>query len=319
MKKTILYTAVVGSILSASAVHAAPSFDANFELNTDAVDTATGNTTYKQDGRIELNVNGKHTSGDNFFAGKGSLLIKTTGKAEVDDAYIQFGNSNWDLQAGRFEGVNLFPKGKDTLVENVGGVEVYEANLVRGRAGDNAGQFALHFNASEGVKFELDTIYGSVDGDDTKAISGIRPSITFAAGGASITAGYESVNYDQTATTKVKKTGYAIAANFAVASANVNLAAAFGKNDETDDKVTSVTANMTYGNFGVGVITSTNDKKAVGNDPSLLTTYIAYTVPVLDIENATVTFAGSYSTADDVAAGANDKTTAARVRFNYGF
>ncbi len=77
------------------------------------------------------------------------------------------GNSAWDLQAGRFEGVNLFPKGKDTVIENVGGVDVYEANLVRGRADDNAGQFALHFNASESVKFELDTIYGSVDGDDS--------------------------------------------------------------------------------------------------------------------------------------------------------
>lgn len=318
MKKTILATAIVSSILSVSAAHAAPAFDGNFELNTDAISKSVGDSTYKQDGRVELNVNGKHTSGDNFFAGKGTLLIKTTGKAEVDDAFIQFGNSAWDLQAGRFEGVNLFPKGKDTMVENVGGVDVYEANLVRGRADDNAGQFALHFNASESVKFELDTIYGSVDGDDAKAISGIRPSVTFAAGGASITAGFESVNYDQTATTKVKKTGYAIAANFDVAAANVNLAAAFGKDDETDNKVTSVTANMTYGNFGLGVISSTNDKK-VGDDPSLLTTYVAYTMPVMDIENATVTFAGSYSKASNLAAGANDKVTAARVRFNYGF
>ncbi|WP_421847702.1 hypothetical protein [Marinomonas sp.] len=151
-----------------------------------------------------------------------------------------------------------------------------------------------------------------------KAISGFRPSVTFAAGSASITAGFESVNYDQTATTKVKQTGYALAANFDVAAANVNLAAAFKKDDETDYKVTSVTANMTYGNFGLGVISSTNDKKT-GDDPSLLTTYVAYTMPVMDIENATVTFAGSYSKAKNLAAGDNDKVTAARVRFNYGF
>jgi len=318
MKKSIIYTAIISSILSVNAAHSAPSFNANFELNTDAISKAEGGSIYRQDGRVELNAYSKHTSGENFFAGKGTLLMKTDGTAAVDDAYFQLGNTSWSLQAGRFEGANLFPKGKDTLVENVGGVAVYEANLVRGRAGDNAGQFALHFNASESLKFELDTIYGSVDGDDAKAISGIRPSVTFTTDGTSITAGYESVNYDQTATTQVKKSGYAISANFDLASANVNLAAAFGKDDEEDKKVTSFTANMTYGDFGLGVIGSNVDNKT-GDDPSLLTTYLAYTMPVLDIENATVTLAGSYSTADKVAAGENDKITAARVRFNYNF
>lgn len=318
MKKSILATAVVSSILSVSAAHAAPSFDADFELNTNAISKSVGDSTYSQDGRVALNVSGKHTSGDNFFAGKGTVLIKTDGTTSVDDAFIQLGNSTWDLQAGRFEGVNLFPKGKDTIVENVADVDVYEANLVRGRADGDAGQFAFHYSVSDSVKFELDTIYGTVDGDDTKALSGFRPSVTFAAGGATITAGFESLSYDQNSTTTVKKSGYAIAANFDVAAANVNLAAAFGKDDETDAKVTSVTANMTYGNFGLGVIASSVDNSS-GDDPSLLTTYVAYTMPVLDIENATVTFAGSYSTADKVASGANDQTTAARVRFNYGF
>jgi hypothetical protein len=299
-------------------------------LNTDTVSKSVGDSVYRQDGRVELNAYSKHTSGDNFFAGKGTLLIKTSGSAGVDDAFIQFGNSSWDVQAGRFEGVNLFPKGKDTLVENVSGVNVYEGNYARGRVGDdNAGQIALHFKASENVKFEIGTIYGdqaysdadgdSITGDHTTAISGLRPVIIFNTGAATITAGYESVSFKEDTTgDSVKKSGYAIAANFDVAAANVNLAAAFSKDDETDDKVTSITANMTYGNFGLGIISSTNDKKT-GDDPSLLTTYIAYTMPVLDIENATVTFAGSYSAADKVASGDNDKTTAARVRFNYGF
>lgn len=321
MKKTILHTAIVGSLLSISAVQAAPSFDGNFELNTDAISKAEGDSIYKQDGRLELNVTGKHTMGDNFFAGKGSLLIKTTGEATVDDAYIKFGNSTWDLQAGRFEAVNLFPKGKDTVVENVAAVDVYEANMTRGREGDDTGQFALHFNASESVKFELAALYGDPNiGETTEdkatAISGVRPSVTFAAGAATITAGFESVKYDLAAGGEVKKSGYALVANFDVAAANVNLAAAFGKDDATDEKVTSITANMTYGNFGLGVIASSVDDGA--NDPSLLTAYVAYTMPVLDIENATVTLAGSHSTAKDVGT-ANDKVTAARVRFNYGF
>ncbi|NLU97613.1 hypothetical protein B6N13_05790 [Marinomonas sp. UCMA 3892] len=335
MKKTILATAIVSSILSVSAAHAAPIFDANFELNTDAVDTETGDTTYDQNGRVELNAYSKHTAGDNFFAGKGTVLLNTDGEATVDDAFIQLGNSTWDFQLGRFEAINLFPLAKDTLIVHVSDDYVYQANKVRGRIGDGGGQIAFHYNASEKLKFEIDTLYGdgstkaddtSPYGDNTTAISGIRPSVTFITDAATISVGYESVKYDTltgpanapTATGKVDLSGYAVTANFDVADANVNVSAAFSKDDVTDKKISSFVANMVYGNFGLGVIGSNVDNKT-GNDPSMLTTYIAYTVPLLDIENATVTFAGSYSTADDVAAGANDKTTAARVRFNYGF
>jgi len=333
MKKTILATAIVSSILSVSAVQAAPVFDANFELNTDAVDKATGDTTYDQDGRVELNAYSKHTSGENFFAGKGSALLTTDGTAKVDDAFIQFGNNTWDLQLGRFEAINLFPLAKDTLIVHAIDGGVYEANKVRGRVGDGGGQIAFRYNASEMVKFEVDTLYGDGQadkndagqaGDKTTAIAGIRPSVTFVTDTATISAGFESVKYDTTngatpvpVTDKVDLTGYAVTANFDVGAANVNLAAAHSKDDISDEKITSFIANMVYGNFGLGVIASSVDDGAT--DPSLVTTYIAYTVPVLDIENATVTFAGSYSTADDVAAGDNDKTTAARVRFNYGF
>ena len=173
MKKTILTTAILSSILSVSAAHAAPVFDANFELNNDAVDTAKGDTTYDQDGRIELNAYSKHTAGDNFFAGKGSLLIRTDGDAKVDDAFIQFGNSTWDLQLGRFEAINLFPLAKDTLIVHANDDYVYEANKVRGRIGDGGGQIAFHYNASEKLKFEVDTLYGDGDAkaDDTSPLS----------------------------------------------------------------------------------------------------------------------------------------------------
>lgn len=326
MKKTILATAIVSSILSVSTAHAAPIFDANFELNTDAVDTETGDTTYDQNGRVELNAYSKHTAGDNFFAGKGTVLLNTDGEATVDDAFIQLGNSTWDFQLGRFEAINLFPLAKDTLIQHVSDDYVYQANKVRGRIGDGGGQIAFHYNANDALKFEVDTLYSdgdgdgtsTGDGDKTKAISGVRPSVTFVTSAATITAGFESVKYDEVGGTNVDLTGYAVTANFDVADANVNVSAAFSKDDVTDKKISSFVANMVYGNFGLGVIGSNVDNKT-GNDPSMLTTYIAYTVPLLDIENATVTFAGSYSTADDVAAGANDKTTAARVRFNYGF
>ncbi|ETI59906.1 carbohydrate porin [Marinomonas profundimaris] len=320
MKKSILYTAIVGSLLSVNAAHAAPSFDADFELNTDTFSEAEGDTTYEQRGRVAINAYSKHTSGDNFVAGKGTVLLTTGGKAVVDDAYIQLGNSAWDVQLGRFEGVNLFPLGKDTMVAHVKDVSVYQANKVRGRAGDDGGQIALHFNATENVKFEIDTIFGDDDtaGDDTAAISGIRPSVTVVTDTATFTAGFESVKYDLTAGGDVSQSGYALTANFDVSDANVNVSAAFMTDDNTDQKVSSLAANMTYGNFGLGIIGSNVDNKT-GDDPSLVTTYVAYTMPVLDIDNASVTLAASYSTADNVAANANDATTAARVRFNYNF
>ena len=319
MKKTILYTAIVSGLLSAGAIHAAPSFNADFELDTTTVSKSVGDSTYTQSGRVALNVTGEHTAGDNFVSGKGTALLRIDGRTGVDDAFIKLGNSVWDLQAGRFEAANLFPLGKDVVVEHAGGVDVYNAGKARGRAGSGgSGQIALHVNASENVKFELGTIYGDTDGDDTTAISGVRPVVTIMTDSVTYTAGFESISYDKTATEKVDMSGYGLAANFNVGAANVNLAAASSKDDETDKKVTSLTANMTYGNFGLGLISSSVDNKT-GDDPSLLTTYVAYSMPLLDIENATVTFAASHSTADKVAATTNDKTTAARVRFNYNF
>ncbi|RBO82347.1 carbohydrate porin [Marinomonas aquiplantarum] len=321
MKKSTLYTAVFSSLLSVGAI-AAPSFDANFEINTDVIDKEIGDTTYLQTGRVELNTHGKHTSGDNFVEGKGTIELKVNGTSGIADAYLKIGNSDIDVQLGRFEATNLFPKGKDVVVENAGGVTVYEANKARGRTSDNGGQIALHLNASDAVTFELATIYGAGDadnatGDNTTSIAGIRPVVTFKAGAATITAGYESLDYELTNGSNVSQSGFALAANFDVSGANVNLAVTQMEDDNTDEEVSSMTANMTYNNFGLGIITSNVDDGA--NDPSVTTLYTAYTMPVFDIDNASMTLAASYSTADDVATGVNDKVLATRLRFNYTF
>ncbi|TYL46580.1 carbohydrate porin [Marinomonas sp. IMCC 4694] len=295
--------------------------NADFELNTDTFSQAVGDSTYDQGGRVAVNASSTHTSGDNFVTAKGTVLLTTDGTTGVDDAYIQMGNSTVSVQAGRFEGVNLFPLGKDTMVSHAGDVTVYNAGDVRGRAGSKGGQFALHVNASDSVKFEVDTIFGDADskaGAHTSAVSGIRPSVSFTTDMATFTVGYESVKYDLTGGGDVNKSGFGATVNFNVGDANINLAATSGKDDNTDQKVSSLAANMTYGNFGLGVISSSEDN-TTGSDPSVMTTYVAYTMPLLDIDNASVTLAGSYSTADDVAVGTNDKTTAARVRFNYSF
>jgi len=336
MKKTTLCTAIVSSLLSAGVVHAAPTFDANFELNTDATDQNVGDTTFDQNGRVELNVYGKHTSGDNYIVGKASPLLNTDGETTVDDAYLQIGNSTWDVQLGRFEATNLFPKGKDTLIVHAIDDSVYEANLARGRVGDDGGQIALHFNASESLKFEIGTVYGDDDkatpdpdssdarvtlpgGDNKTAFSAIRPLAVLKTSAGTFTAGLESVKYDKTSGSDVDRIGYALTANFDISGASVNVSASHLKDKNSDQKITTFGTNMTYGNFGLGLIASDVDNAGSAADPSVMTTYIAYSVPVFDIENAKVTFAGSYSKADDVAVGTNDKTLATRVRINYDF
>ncbi len=132
--------------LGVSQANAEFGIGANIELDTDVIDSKASDTTYEQGGRIKVNVTGKKELNGYFVEGKGSGLLKKDGSAATDDMWIKFGNATWDLQAGRFEAINLFPLGKDTVVSHAGdagGAVVYAANKVRGRAGDNGGQFAL--------------------------------------------------------------------------------------------------------------------------------------------------------------------------------
>jgi hypothetical protein len=310
-----------------NSAYASPSFDADFEINTDiknqsgSNDSSVNGTTYDQNGRVALNIASEHTSGDNFIKSKGTLLVSTDGSTGIDDAFIQLGNDSFDAQFGRFEAINLFPLGKDTIVEHAGGVTVYQGNKVRGRAGDDGGQIALNIKSSDALSFQLATIYGDDDanGDDNTAFSGIRPTVTYATDGMSISAGFEQIKYDGTSSTNdVSQSGFSITANFDVGGANINLSAAKMEDDESKQEVMSWAANMTSGDFGVGIISS-NEDNATGDDPSVLTTYAAYTMPLLDIDAASMTLAASYSKADKVAATTNDETIATRLRFNYAF
>ncbi|MRI31671.1 hypothetical protein EOPP23_01510 [Endozoicomonas sp. OPT23] len=330
-KKTLL----AGSIALAlsSSVFADLSLDASLELNTDMVDTSLESAEYKQSGFVELGATARREMNDYFIAAKGAFRIKTSDSMEVRDAYIQLGNSAWDVQAGRFEAVNLFPLGKDTMVEHAGGseVSVYEANNVRGRLGKNdSGQVALHVNATENLKFELATAFGDFEGGDDvdkQAFTGVRPALMWSSDVVNLTLGYEQVKYDKETTTngvatkgKVNKNGFGANANFNVSGAGVNLSLAQSKDKESKDKVNSYAINVTYGDFGAGYIHSKTDfDAAASKDTKVGTTYAAYTMPLLGIEGASATVAGSYSTASDVTEAVSDKTTALRLRLNYTF
>ncbi|EXJ09984.1 MULTISPECIES: carbohydrate porin [Nitrincola] len=290
--------------------------DANIELDTDAVKASSSKSSYDQGGRLEVNFMAEHRMGDHFVRGKGTGLLKTDGKTATDDMWLMFGSDQWDIQAGRFEAVNLFPLGKDTVIMHAGdgSARVYEANLVRGRVSDG-GQFAFHANPSDQIRFELATAYGQ--GDKSRAFTGVRPSVTFVGQGFTLTAGYEHQKFDDAQTTH-KANGVGVTAGFTLGDAQVNLSAAHlrDRSQPSTVKVNSYGANLTLGGFGAGIIHSTTALSQAA-DPDVTTAYAAYTLPLFDIQNASVTFAGSTSRADNVA---SDKTVhALRLRFNYTF
>jgi hypothetical protein len=322
-------TALVSSLslaaLFSCSVNAAdlnPTFsvDANIEINTDAIDTAVGSTEYSQGGRVEANLRGEIQREQYFVRGKGTLILAKDSDTHTDDMWVQFGDDRWDLQFGRFEAIDLFPKGKDTLVVHAGGgvAQVYEANIVRGRAGTDGGQIALHLKGDSGFGFEVNTLFGddNDDGTDENAVSGVRPVITYMGDGFSAKLGYEYQNVDLSSGGEIEKQGVGASVGFDLGEALVNLNAAWLDNETDDEEVRTYGANLIYGRFGAGLVYSETDLSS-GADPDVTTAYAAYTVPLLDIDNASVTFAVSGSSADNV--GTDDNATGVRMRINYTF
>jgi hypothetical protein len=301
-----------------AAADSALAVGADIELDTNISTTANTDNAFSQGGRVAVNVSGEHKMGDNFVSGKGTVLALKNGGTAVDDAWVKFGNSSWDLQAGRFEAANLFPLGKDTVVVEAGGVSSYQANKTRGRVGDNAGQFALHVNG-DAVSFELASIWGDevAAGNDENAFSGIRPSVTFNGGSFSITAGADIISSDNAAgATITDYSGFGITAGFTAGGAAINVNVASGSDDLTSTDTTSIGANATMGGFGIGLIQTTVDNGGAA-DPSLTQVYAAYTHSLFDIDRASITYALATASSSD--AGADDSATAARMRINYAF
>ena len=81
-----------------------------------------------------------------FVAARASLLLKKDGGTGTDDMWVQFGNAGMDVKLGRFEAMDLFPLGKDVLVEGTG-YGGYHANKLRGRFGKDTVHIAPAFNA----------------------------------------------------------------------------------------------------------------------------------------------------------------------------
>ena len=87
---------------------------ANIEFDNTYRDHSRG---LSQSGRVELNAIGK-VSANYFVAGKASFLALKSGDTKVDDMWVQLGSQTADIKLGRFEATDLFPLGRDTIVEH---------------------------------------------------------------------------------------------------------------------------------------------------------------------------------------------------------
>ncbi len=269
-------------------------------------------------GRIKLNAVGEIKGEDYFIKGVAQPMVPFKGSSMLyDDVYFQMGRDKWDAQIGRFEAINLFPLGKDTLITHAGAGEakVYEANKVRGRK-DDVLHVALHSTPSDKLKLELGLMGNKADSD---SFTGIRPAVEYKVGNTLLHAGFENVVDKATDGTKLTQSGAAIGAGFKLGSADVNASISKLSEEATGKAnvdVTSIGLNMQRGRVGGGLINSTTDNGSA-TKPKVNTVYATYTVPLFGSKDASVTFAANASRADNVAK--DESLNAVRVRFNYAF
>lgn len=302
MQSHFRLAAVAAALVAAGAAHAGVTFDANIENDTTfkGKQGATQSDT-SNGGRIELNAKAELVkSGDNFVNAKASLIIPTssTDKVGVDDAWIQFGNSMADLKVGRQEAADLFPMGKDVVVEAAASGYGYRANALRGRRGDGQLHAVAGLNAAPGLRLELGLV---TEKSATPALAfGVRPTVVYTTGALSLRAGVESYEVSgQSLSGAGVSVGYAISSS---ASLNVN----YGKNSDLDS--TSVGLNAVFGDAGLGMV---QDKTGANK---ATTYYAAYTFPLLGVKGASITPALSTSKATGV-----ENLSAFKVRLNYAF
>ncbi|MFM2074209.1 MAG: hypothetical protein RJB34_514 [Pseudomonadota bacterium] len=292
----------LAAALIASSALADVSFDANIETNT----TKVSKKKLDSGGRVEINANAALVkNGDNYVNAKGTLEVPLTGdKMGIADAWIQLGNKTLDLKYGRFEATDLFPLGKDTVLQTAStAISGYRANTLRGRFTSGQAHAAVGVNAAEGLRFELGIVTEQDASTSPATNSGVRPVVTYSAGALTLRLGMESIT--SSAAGAKRQTGSAISVGYAINSStslNVNVA----NNSDTDASSTGL--NMTAGDFGAGYVQDKNGKAKQN------TLYAAYSFPLLGIKGANITPAISHSKADGV-----KNVNAVRVRMNYAF
>ncbi len=296
--------AAVAALCAASAAQAQMTLDANMELDTTFQNKVEAPATNARDsdlnlgGRVEFNVGGKATSGDAFVAARASLLLKKDGTSGVDDMWVQAGNSGADVKLGRFEAMDLFPVGKDTVVEYAG-YTPYQANKLRGRMGSNVFHGALGLNAAPGLRIELGLVSTKVAGQN----KGVRTGVMYNAGDLTLRAGVESVKAVGAASSE---SGVGLSLGYKL-NANTNVNLNYAKKE--DDKTFGV--NATMGAAGIGLVSG----KGATAAQKATTVYAAYTLSLMGVKGASITPAVSFAKGGT----GTDNQTAVRVRINYAF
>lgn len=302
------------ALVATSQATAAVGFDANIEVDSTWKSSRDQPTAIKSDtsagGRVEINANAALAKSDDYFANaKGTLILPLAGdKVTIDDAWIQFGNKVADVKLGRMEAVDLFPLGKDTIVETVGIASGYRANLLRGRVTDGRLHGILGFNGGSDLRLELGVVTKK---NDTTTSYGLRPTVSYNLGPVALRAGFESFKTPTSTagTSTTSASGFGLSAGYSFAG-DSNLNANYAKSSKLDSD--SIGLNAIFGGLGVGVVRdSTGDAKQN-------TAYAAYTMPLFGIKGATITPAISHSTGSSPNQKI-DSLTAARLRFNYAF
>lgn len=302
MQTQIRLVAVAAAMLSVSAAQAAVTFDANLEhdvLFKGKQGTTSGATS--NGGRVELNANAALVkSGDNFVNAKASLIVPTGSgdSVGIDDAWLQFGNSAADLKIGRHEAADLFPLGKDVVVEAAAGGYGYRTNALRGRFKSGQLHAVAGLNAAPGLRIELGVVTEK-SGSTTDAY-GLRPTLVYTAGELTVRAGVESYKKNS-----VSYSGTGVSVGYALSgSASIN--ANYSKN--SDLNASSVGLNAVFGDAGLGMV---QDKTGANK---ATTYYAAYSFPLLGVKGASITPAISTGKATGVA-----NVSAFKVRLNYAF
>ena len=302
MQSHFRLVAVAAALAAAGAAQAAVTFDANLEhdvTHKSSQGATKGGTS--NGGRVELNAKAELAkSGDNFVNAKATLTVPTGGgdNVGIDDAWIQFGNSSVDLMLDRQEAADLFPMGKDVVVEAAAGGYGYRTNALRGRIKTGQLHAVAGLNAAPGLRLELGWVAEKSD-DATKAF-GVRPTLVYTNGPLTLRAGAESYEVSN-----VRYTGSGVSASYALSS-DTSVNASYGKNSKLN--ASSVGVNAVIGAAGVGMV---QDKTASNK---ATTYYAAYSFPLMGIKGASITPAISTSKATGV-----DNLTAFKVRLNYAF
>ena len=314
-------------------------------------------TKLNDDSRIKMAVAWTNAREDGaFINAKIEPLIRTDGTVAVDDAYFMFGREDsWAFQIGRYEAMNLFPLGKDVALFyadgsdgiNGSGVYYYMAKEGRGRAG-KAGQARIMGEMGNWTA-EVSTIYGNTidllqgdhpdynETDNTGVHSDhnsfmVRPAVNYLSdsGFVSISVGTEyelstdSVTLYEGAEELNLSDRFGTAATATLNFGNLLWNTSIAMQDAKDAwKAQTYNTNIVYKDaFGLGASYAMNNwAKAGKEDTKSFALYTAYTMPIMNFDNADVTFALSYSDTENAHGNALDdqQTTAFRTRFNYYF